>query len=174
MLFDLGPLTGWSTVFLVIVLLVISAYFSSTEIAIFSLPDDWPSSSDRSEPQATALAQLRSDPHRLLVTLLVGNNLVNIAISSITTATIIMHVPGRLAVPLATLIASLLVLVFGEILPKAYGLGNAKSWSLTAARPLIAIGVMLSPLVIAFDFVTRRAIGLVGGDIHIEAPYTDA
>jgi len=154
-------------------LLAASAFFSSTEIAVFSLSPEWiderAATSDR---RATLLAGLRADPHRLLVTLLVGNNVVNVAISSILAVLLSERFSGGVAVVLTTVVASSVVLVFGEILPKAYGLGHAEEWSLRTARPIWIAGRLLLPIVIVFDVVTRRVGALVGGDPDIEEPYT--
>lgn len=67
-------------------------------------------------PQARTL---RGNPHRLLVTLLVGNNLVNIAINSIVPLLVARFLPPGFTVVLATLSVSVRILVFGEIVPKA-------------------------------------------------------
>jgi Mg2+/Co2+ transporter CorB len=122
--------------------------------------------------RAAILAELRDDPHRLLVTLLVGNNLVKVAISSILAVLLADRFSGGVAVALTTVVAGSVVLVFGEILPKAYGLGHAESWGPTAARPVQVVERLLLPLVV-FDFVTRRAGALLGADPDIEEPYTD-
>ena len=155
-------------------LLAASAFFSSTEIAVFSLSREWlderVAASDR---RASILAELRDDPHRLLVTLLVGNNVVNVAISSILAVLLAERFSGGVAVALTTVVAGSVVLVFGEILPKAYGLGHAEEWSLTAARPVWAVERLLLPVVVVFDFVTRWAGAMMGADPDIEEPYTD-
>lgn len=156
----------------VAVLLILSAFFSSSESAIFSLSDEWvqtAASDGRSETRI--LQHLRSDPHRLLVTVLVGNNLVNIALTSIVTLVVATFVPPGFAVILATLVVSVLILVFGEIVPKSYGLGHAQSWSLRVARPVSYIELALSPLVTVFDIVTGWLATSIGGDQHIEETY---
>jgi Mg2+/Co2+ transporter CorB len=188
------------------VLVGLSAFFSSSESAIFSLSADWLASTDAAigdavgggdadavgggdadavggddgdadaavaSGNATVLDALREDPHRLLVTILVGNNLVNIAISSLITLLVVEFVRSGLAVVVATLVASVLILVFGEIVPKAYGLGHAQSWSLRVARPLSLVGRALGPVVTVFDSVTSVLTALVGGDRDIEEPYLD-
>ncbi len=158
-----------------VALLSLSAFFSSTEIAIFSLSREW--LADRvatGDDRATVLSALRDDPHRLLVTLLVGNNVVNIAISSILAVILVEYVSGGAAVALTTVVASSVVLVFGEILPKSYGLGNAEEWALVVAGPVRLVQKLLWPVVVVFDFVTRRAGAALGGDPDIEEPYTDA
>ena len=157
-----------------VALLLLSAFFSSSESAIFSLPDDWTqSATEDSTPESRTLQKLRANPHRLLVTLLVGNNLVNIAITSIITLLVARFVPPGFTVVIATLSVSVLVLVFGEIVPKSYGLGHAESWSLRVARPISYVERALGPLVAAFDVVTRWLTTRIGGDQHIENPYLD-
>lgn len=157
----------------VLVLLGVSAFFSSTETALFSLPPDWVASQAEGDERGATLSELRSDPHRLLVTLLVGNNVVNVAISSIVTLLVAEFVSGGLVVALATVVASALVLVCGEIVPKSYGLGHARTWALTAARPVALIERALYPLVVVFDVVTRRIGTLIGGDGDIEEPLVE-
>lgn len=168
------PGFAWLGLAAVVSLLTLSAFFSSSEIAIFSLTPEWmETDAARTHQNTSVLERLRADPHRLLVTILVGNNVVNIAISSITTVVLVDQLPAGAAVTVATLLASVVVLVFGEIIPKSYGLGNAEEWSLVVARPLAMIEIVLYPVVTLFDAVTRRASDALGGDRHIERPYTD-
>lgn len=158
----------------VLILLAASAFFSATEIATFSLPAGWLAETARGDdPRARALSALRADPHRLLVTLLVGNTLVNVALSAVVTIGVASVLPPGQAAIAATVVAASLVLVFGEILPKSFGLGHAGEWALTAARPLAHLAVVLAPAVLFFDLVTRRLGALVGGSAEIEQPYTD-
>lgn len=158
----------------VILLLALSAFFSSSESSIFSLTDEWiQTATEANTTESRTLQQLRADPHRLLVTLLVGNNLVNIAITSIVTLLVARFVPPGFAVVIATLSVSILILIFGEIIPKSYGLGHAESWSLRVARPISYVERALSPLVAVFDIVTRWLTARIGGDQHIEKPYLD-
>jgi Mg2+/Co2+ transporter CorB len=154
-------------------LLAASAFFSSTEIAVFSLSPDWLDDRAAGDARAAILAELRGDPHRLLVTLLVGNNLVNVAISSLLAVLLVDYVPAGVAVVATTLVAGSVVLIAGEILPKAYGLGHAEAWSLRAARPVWLVERLLLPVVVVFDVVTRRVGAVVGADPGIEGPYAD-
>lgn len=155
-------------------LLGMSAFFSSSESAIFSLPDEQVSDPGHSgTPAQQTLEDLRGNPHRLLVTLLVGNNLVNIALTSIVTIAVASFVPPGPTVLLATGLVSVLILVFGEIVPKSYGLGHATSWSLRVARPIATVEYLMGPLVAVFDLLTRRLTELIGGDQSIEKPYLE-
>lgn len=164
----------WLAIPLVVVLLGASAFFSSTEMAIFSLPAEWlPSTATDDERRTSALSGLRENPHRLLVTLLVGNTLVNVALTSVITVAAVSALPPGYVVAAATAGASAVVLVFGEILPKSFGLGHAEEWALASARPVALLQVLLYPLVAVFDAVTRRLATVVGGSPAIERPYTE-
>ncbi|GAB7093683.1 hypothetical protein JCM30237_08350 [Halolamina litorea] len=154
-----------------LVLLACSAFFSSSEIAIFSLPVESDTADEGGNEHV--LAALRSDPHRLLVTLLVGNNVVNVAISSIITVIVARALDPGAAVVAATVLTSTLVLVFGEIVPKAYGLSNAAEWSLTVAPAISLVERLLSPLITVFDWVSRVISGFIDGEEDIERPYIE-
>lgn len=167
-------------------LLAASAFFSSSETAIFSLPassrpgatgddagPDTGAHRGADDARSSVLASLRNDPHRLLVTILVGNTVVNVALSSVVTVLVAARFDSGAAIAVTTIVASLLVLVFGEIVPKAYGLGNAEVWSLRVARPIRLLERVGSPLISLFDGVTRRIAGLLGGELAIERPYLE-
>lgn len=158
----------------VTVLLACSAFFSGSETAVFSLPLEWvDQQAETGDRRALALAELLEDPHRLLVTLLVGNNVVNITISSIVTVLVASHLSPGPAVAVTTVLTSVLVLTFGEIVPKAFGLENARRWSLTAAGPVRAVERSFSPLITLFDGLTGWINAVVRLDPDIERPYVD-
>ncbi|WP_247005891.1 CNNM domain-containing protein [Halorientalis litorea] len=81
--------------------------------------------------------------------------------------------PTGSAVTVATVVASFVVLVFGEIVPKSYGLGNAGQWARRVAVPISLVERLLYPLVAVFDFITRWLNARLGGDSGIEQPYLD-
>ncbi|MFW5919514.1 MAG: CNNM domain-containing protein, partial [Halanaeroarchaeum sp.] len=155
-----------------VVLMVLSAFFSSSEIAMFSLARHRVDSLvDDGLPGAQAVADLKSDPHRLLVTILVGNNLVNIAMSSIATGLLAMYLTQGQAVFLATFAITALVLLFGESAPKSYAVENTESWALRIAPWLALSEKFLYPLVILFDYLTRAVNQVTGGRAAIETSY---
>lgn len=152
----------------------LSAFFSSSETAIFTLSEEWlGDQAETGDRRVPVLRELRRDPHRLLVTILVGNNVVNVAIASITTVLLIERFPTGSAVTVATVLASAIVLIFGEIVPKSYGLGHANQWALTVAGPVRIVERTLFPLVFVFDVVTRWLSGRLGGETTIEKPYVE-
>jgi Mg2+/Co2+ transporter CorB len=156
-------------------LLACSAFFSSTETAIFSLQPTWVAEQAASGDSRAAahLRDLTADPHRLLVTLLVGNNVVNVAISSIVAVVVASVLPPGQAVVVTTLVTSATLLVFGEIVPKSFGLGHAETWSLRVAGTVRLVERALAPLIWLFDGLTRRLTSVVDGETAIETPYTE-
>lgn len=159
----------------VVVLLGVSAFFSSSEIALFSLPEAWfEEQATADDHRAAVLTALHADPHRLLVTLLVGNNVVNIAISSIVAVIVSGFLTPGASVVVTTLLTSFLILLFGEIVPKVYGLGNAERWSLVVAVPIRTVERLLSPLITFFDWIAGQLEGVMTVETGIEAPYVDS
>ena len=160
-------------VVVLVVLLGLSAFFSSSEIAMFSLPNHrLEAIASEGKRGSQTLKALKEDPHRLLVTILVGNNLVNIAMSSIATGLLAYFLGNQSqAVLIATFGVTALVLLFGESAPKSYAIDNSESWALRIARPLKAAEVFLMPLVILFDYLTRVVNKVTGGRSAIEESY---
>jgi CBS domain containing-hemolysin-like protein len=156
----------------IVALIGLSAFFSSSEIAMFSLaPHRLEKLVEEEAPGAETLSELKSDPHRLLVTILVGNNIVNIAMSSIATGLLSFYLTGGGAVAVATLGITALVLLFGESAPKSYAVENAESWALTISQPLKLSEYVLLPLVVTFDYLTRQVNRITGGRAAIETSY---
>jgi len=169
--FDEGARTALGVVAIVL-LIGMSAFFSSSEIAMFSLPKHRVESLiGEGRRGAETIASLKEDPHRLLVTILVGNNVVNVAMSSIATALFAIYLSRGQAVLAATLGITTLVLLFGESAPKSYAVENTESWSLRIARPLRYAEWALLPLVVTFDYLTRLVNTVTGGRAAIESTY---
>jgi CBS domain containing-hemolysin-like protein len=162
----------WAGVASIVFLMLLSAFFSSSEIAMFSLERHRIESlAKEDEASAVTLRKLRENPHRLLVTILVGNNVVNIAMTSIATALFAIYVSGGAAVFLTTVVISVLVLLFGESAPKSYAVENTEKWALRIARPLQASQYIMYPAVVFFDYLTRVVNRFTGGRSDIETSY---
>jgi CBS domain containing-hemolysin-like protein len=157
----------------IVILLGLSAFFSSSEIAMFSLAKHRIDSMiEEGMPGAKAVQELKEDPHRLLVTILVGNNIVNIAMSSIATGVLaVLDVGPGQSVLIATFGITTLVLLFGESAPKSYAVENTESWATTIARPLKFSEKVLFPLIVVFDYLTRVINRVTGGRSAIETSY---
>ena len=157
----------------IVALIALSGFFSSSEIAMFSLADHRVDAMlEAARPGAETVAELKEDPHRLLVTILVGNNLVNITMSSIATGLLaILFNDQGLAVLASTFGITALVLLFGESAPKSYAVENTESWALRIARPLQYSELLLYPLILVFDYLTRVVNKVTGGRSAIETSY---
>ena len=156
---------------LILVLLGLSAFFSSAEIAMFSLSKhriDAMATED--VPNAKVVLGLRERPQNLLVTLLVGNNIVNIAMASVTTSVLALYFTEGIAIALATFTITILVLVFGEIIPKSYAIKNPESWSVKIARVVDVFESVFAPVVFIFirlaQIITKE-----DSDAVIQSPY---
>ncbi|MFC6940040.1 hemolysin family protein [Salinirubellus sp. GCM10025818] len=165
----MATLSTSAGVLLLVALTAVSAFFSSTEISIFSLENHRVETMEGRGIEA--LRRLRDDPHRLLVTILVGNNFVNAAIAAVTTALLTRSLSATDAALVSTFVVGTVVLIFGEILPKSYGVANAESWSRRVAGPVVFLQRLLYPVVAVFDTVTGAMNTLIGGGRDIERPY---
>ncbi len=156
----------------IVVLIGLSAFFASSEIAIFSLGNHRVSALvEEGARGAKTLEALKSKPRRLLVTILVGNNIANIAMSSIATGLLGMYFDGGQAVLIATFGITSIVLLFGESAPKSYAVENSESWALRISRPLKLSEYLLFPLIVVFDRLTRIVNRLMGSEGNFENAY---
>jgi putative hemolysin len=139
-------------------LLVLSGFFSSSETALFSLGRTKARHLAKSETRVNQLIlKMKQDPHRLLSTILIGNNLVNIAASSLATVIAIEYLPGGSAVGIATGIMTFLVLVFGEIFPKTIATQHNVAVSQLVIIPIYWFSYLFFPLTWFLHFIPRIA-----------------
>lgn len=156
----------------IVVLIGLSGFFSSSEIALFSLADHKVEAMVAAgQPGASLVQALKSDLNRLLVTILVGNNVVNIAMASIATTVLGLHFPPAQSVVITTFGITALVLLFGESAPKSYAVEHSESWARRIARPLQISEYLMYPLVVLFDFLTRLVNRATGTSNTIKPPY---
>ncbi|MFT7184506.1 MAG: putative hemolysin [Oceanicoccus sp.] len=146
------------------ILLILSGVFSASETALMSLsPAKVRTLVEGRRKGSKYLAKLKHEHHRTLITILVGNNFVNIAAASLTTV-LFTETFGSSAVGMATGILTMVVLVFGEILPKSFATTYAERMSLILAPPLYIMGIILMPLILILDLLVKSLLKLTGGD----------
>jgi putative hemolysin len=128
---------------LLVVLLLLSAFFSGSETALFSLSRV---AISRLEGRgARVLGRLMARPFRALTTLLVGNMLVNVAASSVAAA-VALDVLGNKGMAVSFVVMTTLILLFGEILPKTLALSNADAVAPRVARAVDVAATVFLPL----------------------------
>ncbi|EHJ26269.1 transporter associated domain protein [Clostridioides difficile CD149] len=110
---------------------------------------------------AKLVSSLIENPNKLLSSILVGNNVVNIAATSISTSLFI-GLMGEKGVALATAVMTVLVLIFGEITPKTIAANNSEKVSLLVSKPIKAIIFILRPIVWIFNIITNIIFKLFG------------
>ncbi len=142
-----------------ILLLILSAFFSASEVAFISLTDSKVETMVRKRlKRAKLVKKLKSRPRKLLITILIGNNIVNIAAASL--ATIVTADFFQSAVlGITTGIMTILVLIFGEIIPKSYAAGYAKKFATFSAPFLWFIGLLGWPVILMFEWLTNTLTG---------------
>ena len=130
-----------------IVLLALSAFFSSSETALTTVNKiRIRTLADAGDPKAIILSKVIEEQGKMLSAILIGNNIVNLTASSLMT-TLTISLFGNRAVGVATGILTLLILVFGEITPKTLSTISAESIALTNAKIIYGLMVVLTPVI---------------------------
>lgn len=139
---------------IVIILLVLSAFFSSAETALTTVnKHKLRARADEGSRRAAKVLKITENPGKLLSTILIGNNIVNIAASALTT-TLCTAVFGSHMIGVATGVLTLLVLIFGEITPKTLATLYAVEWSMIIVYPVAGLMVVLTPVIWLLNIIT--------------------
>lgn len=153
-----------------VILIFLSGFFSGSETALVSVNRiRLKKMAEEGREEAEIVEDLLDRPNKLLATILVGNNLVNIAAASIATSLAIDYFGSR-GVGIATGVMTFLILVFGEVTPKSYAIQNAEKISLRIARPMNFLVRVLYPVVRVLTSITKPLITRLGGEMHL-TPY---
>jgi len=163
----------WITSGAILALLVLSAFFSGSETALTAASrGKLKARAEKGDKGAAQALAITDDNERLIGSVLLGNNLVNILAASLATA-LFTRLFGESGVALATLVMTLLVLIFAEVLPKTYAITNAEAAAAHTA-PIISVVIrVFSPVVEAVRVLVRGVLWLFGvqtdPDSHILA-----
>ncbi|MDJ0823565.1 MAG: HlyC/CorC family transporter [Paracoccaceae bacterium] len=163
----------WITSAAILGLLMLSAFFSGSETALTAASrGKLRAAVDKGSRGAKTALRITEDNERLIGSVLLGNNLVNILATSLATA-ILTRAFGESGVALATLVMTLLVLIFAEVLPKTYAITNPET-AASRVSPVIALVVkVFSPVVEVVRVLVRGVLSLFGvktdPDSHILA-----
>ena len=142
----------------VIILLCLSAFFSSSETALTTVNQiRMPTLADNGDKRAARVLRVTGNPGKMLSAILIGNNIVNLSASSISTSLAI-HLFGNTGAGIATGILTFLILIFGEVTPKTMATIKADSMSLTAAAPIGFLMKILTPVIF---IINKLSLGLM-------------
>ena len=159
-------------VILLIILLILSGFFSMAETALMSLSKIRTRHMVEEGVKGAKLIQkLLEDPSKLLGAILIGNNIANIAASALTTTIAAKVIGGDTGVAVATAVTTVLVLIFAEITPKSIAKLNSEKISLMVIKPIKFIVVLLRPFVFIFTGISNFVIKLIGGDPKVNEPF---
>ena len=138
-----------------LILLGLSAFFSSAETALTTVNRiRMRSLADEGDKRAKMVLKITDDSGKLLSAILIGNNIVNLSASSLTT-TIAIAFDAPMAVAIATGIITVLILIFGEITPKTVASINSEKLSLVYAYPIHFIMTIVTPISIVINLLAR-------------------
>jgi len=152
----------WITSAAILVLLVLSALFSCSETALTAASRaKLRARADKGSKAAERALRLTEDSERLIGSVLLGNNLVNILAASLATS-LFTRLFGDNGVALATLVMTLLVLVFAEVLPKTYAITKPETAAIRAAPLMRPVIILFSPVVTAVRLLVRGMLHVFG------------
>ncbi|MEM9436398.1 MAG: HlyC/CorC family transporter [Pseudomonadota bacterium] len=152
----------WITAGAILLLLVMSGFFSGSETALTAASrGKLRAQADKGSRGAAKALKITEDNERLIGSVLLGNNLVNILATSLATA-LFTRAFGESGVALATLVMTLLVLIFAEVLPKTYAITNSETAAAAVARPISVVVTIFSPVVRAVRLLVRGVLRVFG------------
>jgi len=165
--------TFWITAMSILGLLVLSGFFSGSETALTAASrGKLRVQAEKGSRGAGTALKITEDNERLIGSVLLGNNLVNILAASLATA-LFTRLFGESGVALATLVMTLLVLIFAEVLPKTYAITNAETAASRTAPVIVWVVRIFDPVVSAVRWLVRlilRGFGVqTDPDSHILA-----
>lgn len=158
-------------IILLIILLIMSGFFSMSETALMALSKiRIRHMVDEGVKGAKLVQKLTEDPNKLLGALLIGNNIVNIGASALATS-IAISILGENSVGLVTVLMTVLVLIFGEITPKSIAKQNSEQVSLKVSKIVDIIVKLLKPFIGIFTGISSIFIRLLGGNPKASEPF---
>lgn len=158
---------------IVLVLLIFSAVFSSSETALTAITAaKIRQLKEHDEYSANILKRVKKKLDKILITILIGNNIVNIAATAILT-----EITGEVfggkgsSTLIATIIMTILILIFGEITPKTFAAQNPEKVAVRVSTPLEVLSKILKPVLFLLNKITSIVIRMFGGKVGINSPF---
>ena len=149
---NIQDFSSWISVLIIIILILLSAFLSGSEVAIFGLSNSQKKKlKEENSKNSEQILKLLSEPKKLLATILIGNNLVNVAIVIISSL-ILKDVFSNysfspiLNFVIQVILVTFLILLFGEVIPKVYANNYNINFSKLMAFPLTILKIVFKPL----------------------------
>ena len=163
-------LTTYLLTFVVIVLLIaLSGFFSGSETALTAASRARMHQFEKNgDKRAGVVNKLLEKQDQLIGTLLIGNNIVNIFASALATS-LFLKLFGEAGVAIATLVMTLLVVVFAEVMPKSVALSNADRFAVTVAPIIRILVIVFSPFAKGVGWLVRTILRVFGVNIDASA-----
>lgn len=156
---------------LLILLILLSGFFSASETALMSLSKIRLKHMVESDiKNAKTIEKMLNTPNNMLGAILLGNNAVNIGASSVATALAI-SMFGNSGIGFSTLVMTILILIFGEITPKSLAMQYTEKFALFVAPVINFLAALFSPLVHVLTKITNLFIRLLGGTPDDKKPF---
>ncbi|MEL6570994.1 MAG: HlyC/CorC family transporter [Pseudomonadota bacterium] len=154
----------WITAVAILVLLCLSGFFSGSETALTAASrGKLQAQAERGSKGSQRALDVTDDNERMIGSVLLGNNVVNILATSLATA-VLTKVFGQNGVAAATLIMTLLVLIFAEVLPKTYAITNPEKVASRVALPISLVVRLFAPIVAMVRVLVRGILRIFGVD----------
>ena len=164
----------WGTAAAIVFLLALSAFFSGSETALTAASRGrLRSQADRGSTGAARALAVTEDSERLIGSVLLGNNIVNILAASLATA-LFTALFGDGGVAVATLVMTALVLIFAEVMPKTYAISNPEAAAARVAAPIALVIRVFAPVVSVVRALVRGVLRAFGTDIDADAAIMSA
>ncbi len=153
---------AWLSIAAIFALLFLSAFFSGSETALTAASrGKLRALADKGSSGAARALKITEDSERLIGAVLLGNNLVNILAAALATS-LFTRAFGDSGVALATLVMTLLVLVFAEVMPKTYAITNPETAATRVSKVISTLVLLLSPIVTAIRWYVRLSLRAFG------------
>ena len=148
-----------------VVLLGLSAFFSGSETALMAIDKIRLKHLEKTHPMRTRMIErLLNKPERLIGTILLGNNLVNVGMSALATV-LALSLWGEAGIVSVTVILTVTILIFAEIIPKVYAKYFNERVSMVAAPILSVIITLFKPVIVGITYISTKILVLIGVDV---------
>ena len=157
----------WLKVAAIAGLLLCSAFFSGSETALTAVSrGQLRLRADKGDKSAQDALDITDDREKLIGAILLGNNFVNVLSASLATA-LLTSIFSDSGIWIATIVMTVMILIFSEVLPKTYAIAHAEVAATTVAKPLKIIILILTPLVLIVRAIVRGILKLFGSQTQV-------